>query len=149
MTPITPPEGFRHQTAVQVRWGDVDAMGHVNNATFLTYLEQARITYFNDLKLWDGARGTIGAIMARCEIDYRIPLHAEDQVVVFTRCSRLGNRSFDTEQIIARVRDGDVEVAAQSKIILVVYDYSAGNSARMPEVWREKLKAYEVEPPAE
>jgi acyl-CoA thioesterase FadM len=70
-------------------------------------------------------------------------------VIVFTRCSRLGNRSFDTEQTIARVKGDELEVAANAKIILVVYDYHAGKSARMPETWRDKLKAYEVEPPSD
>lgn len=149
MTPINPPEGFRHQTLVPVRWGDVDAMGHVNNATYLTYLEQARITYFNDLGLWNGQAGKIAPIMARCEIDYRLPLYASDQVVVYTRCARLGNRSFDTEQIIARVNGGDLQIAAQAKVVAVVYDYLSLKSAPMPEAWRDKLKSYEVSPPAE
>ncbi|MBK8025422.1 MAG: acyl-CoA thioesterase [Chloroflexi bacterium] len=149
MPPAVTLEGFRHQVRVPVRWGDLDAMGHVNNATYLTYLEQARITYFRNLGLWDAAPGKVGPIMARCEIDYRAPLHSDDDVVVFTRCSRLGSRSFDTEQVIARVKDGALEIAAQSKIVVVVYDYSAGKSAPMPEAWREKLRAYEVEPPKE
>lgn len=156
LLPITPPpfEGFRHATPIQIRWGDVDALGHVNNANYLTYLEQARITYFTDLGLWDGRASAVGPILARCEIDYRAPLFATDTVVVYTRCTRLGNRSFDTEQVIARLKvaeDGQAtpEMAAQSKIILVVYDYGTLRSTSMPEAWREKLRSYEVTPPAE
>ncbi|MBL8130544.1 MAG: acyl-CoA thioesterase [Anaerolineae bacterium] len=149
MTPNASLEGFRHQLAVPVRWGDLDALGHVNNATYLTYLEQARITYFRDLGLWDAAPGKIGPIMARCEIDYRAPLGAEDQIVVFTRCARLGTRSFDTEQVIARLKGDELEIAAQSRIVVVVYDYAGGKSAPMPELWREKLRGYEVVPPRE
>jgi acyl-CoA thioester hydrolase len=144
-----PPQGFRHAAPIQVRWGDVDALGHVNNAAYLTYLEQARVTYFQELGLWDGLTGKVGPIMARCEIDYRLPLVAADHVVVYTRCTRLGTRSFDTEQLIARARDGAAEVAAQSKIILVVYDYNALRSTPMPEAWRERLRAYEAVPPVE
>ncbi len=147
---ITPPEGFRHFVNIQIRWGDMDVMGHVNNATYLTYLEQARITYFNALGLWDGSAGKVGPIMARAEIDYRTPLHAEDTVVVFTRTARLGSRSFDTEQMIARAHaDGTIEIAAQAKIILVVFDYAAQKSARMADAWREIFRAYEVVPPLE
>lgn len=148
-TATIPPEGFRHAAPIQIRWGDVDALGHVNNATYLTYLEQARVTYFQALGLWDGLTGKVGPIMARCEIDYRLPLVAADQVVVYTRCTRLGTRSFDTEQLITRLRDGGSEVAAQSRIILVVYDYSTLRSTPMPELWREKLRAYEIVAPSE
>ncbi len=93
MTTITAPEGFRHQYAIQVRWGDMDALGHVNNAVYLTYLEQARVDYTRrELKLWDGAAGKIGLIMARVEIDFKLPLFAGDDVHVFTRMVRLGQK---------------------------------------------------------
>ncbi|MDZ4768555.1 MAG: thioesterase family protein [Chloroflexota bacterium] len=154
LTPLPPLDGFRHAAPIQIRWGDLDALGHVNNANYLTYLEQARISYFTSLALWDGSAGTVGPIMARCEIDYRMPLRADDTVIVYTRCVRLGTRSFDTEQVIARatVRPAgktEIEVAAQSKIVLVVYDYTALRSTPMPEMWREQLRAFEVVPPTE
>lgn len=149
MTDLITPEGFRHHIAVQVRWGDLDALGHVNNAVYLTYLEQARITYMNERQLWDGSDGGLGVIMARVAIDYKLPLIATDEVHVFSRCSRLGNRSFDIEQQIIRIRDGQQAISAQGSTVGVAYDYRIGQSAPIPAGWRERIKAYEIVPPAE
>ncbi len=146
-TPMTndypPPEGFRHGVPIQVRWADLDAMGHVNNAKYLTYLEQARIHYINTLGLWDGQATRRGMIMARVELDYKFPLTLAGEVVVYTRTSRLGTKSLDTEQQVVRYLDGEARVAAAAKITLVVYDYERGQSAPIPDAWRATLTAYE------
>jgi acyl-CoA thioester hydrolase len=134
---------FRHTIAMPLRWADLDALGHVNNAAYLTYLEQARIGYFRDLELWDGQPDKIGLIMAKVVLEYKLPLFADDIVAVYTRCSRLGNRSFDTEQIIARSAKGGVQIVAQGTITLVVFDYRTNKSAPIPDDWRERLVAYE------
>lgn len=140
MSTITLPAGFTHTVSIQVRWGDLDAMGHVNNAAYLTYLEQARVTYFSELGLWDGSGGGLGLIMARAEIDYKLPIRGRDAIAVFTRCTRLGTRSFDTAQLIVRVHsDQSLVTVAEARIVIVVYDYSAGQSAPIPDAWRAKL----------
>ena len=140
MDSITPPEGFRHHLAVQVRWGDMDAFGHVNNATYLTYLEMARIDYA--YSLWQRSRER-GLIIARITIDFKLPLFAGDDVHVFTRTSRLGTRSFDTEQLIMRRKDGQLELAAGATVTIVVYDYTANQSVPIPDEWRAAVQAYE------
>lgn len=127
----------------------MDALGHVNNARFLTYFEQARINYVRGLRLWDGIPDKLGLIIARVEIDFRLPLFAGDDVHVFTRCARLGNRSLETEQVVARRKDDQLEVVARGLITIVVYDYRANQSAPIPAEWRNLVKAYEVTPPNE
>ncbi len=150
MTTISPPEGFRHHYPIQVRWGDMDALGHVNNAVYLTYLEQARVDYTRrELGLWDGAAGKIGLVMARVEIDFKLPLFAGDDVRVFTRMVHLGRTSGVTEQLIARVKDDQLEIAARALITIVVYDYANNQPTPIPAAWREQIKTYEIVPPEE
>lgn len=146
MTLITPPEGFRHHIPMPVRWSDLDALGHVNNAVYLTYFEQARISYFNALALWDGSINQLGLIMARAVIDYKLPLNASDDVHVFTRAKRLGTKSFDTEQVLVRRVGDQLETAATGLITIVVFDYQANQSAPIPQAWRDMLTAYEPAP---
>lgn len=136
-------DGFRHSITIDIRFGDIDAMGHVNNAKYLTYMETARITYARDLGLWDGGPPRdIAPIMAKATIEYKLPLNLDDQAVeVYTRVSRLGNKSYDMEHLIVRKRDG--EVAAFGLIVVVAYDYRTGQSTPIPDAWREKLLAYE------
>ena len=111
-----------------VRFRDVDAMGHVNNAVYSTYLEEARIGVLGDL---------IDFILARVEIDFRSELRAAEEVEVRTRCSRVGTKSFDLEHVIA----ADGRVVAEAKSVLVSYDYERGESVPVPDALRERLGA--------
>ncbi len=141
-------DGFRHHMPIQVRWGDMDALNHVNNAAYLSYLEHARINYFTDMALWGGTSTELGLIMARVVMDFKLPLHAGEDAHVFTRCIRLGNRSFETEQVLIRANaDGSQERVAAATITIVVYDYNANHSAPIPERWREGIMAYEPQKP--
>jgi len=137
---LTPPLNFRHSIPVDIRFGDLDAFGHVNNAKYLTYVETARVRYFNELGIWDGGPSEMGLIIAKVTVDFKLPLLLQDRIVVYTRVSRLGNKSFDTECQIIR-EDG--QVAALALITIVVYDYIANVSRVIPDSWRERLIAYE------
>jgi acyl-CoA thioester hydrolase len=135
-------EGFRHAVHVTVRWADLDALGHVNNAIYLTYLEQARIHFIRSLGLWDGKPDKLGLIMAKVVLDYKLPLTDIDQVTVYTRVARLGSKSFETEQHIVRGQGAHLALAATGLITAVVYDYPAQQTAPIPADWRAKLAAY-------
>src|SRR6188768_2836860 len=86
---------FRHKTKIELRFADIDAFGHVNNAVFLTYFEQARVHYFDHVLGWDYDWSKEGVIVARSEIDYILPVHFRDTITMYTGCSRIGNKSFD------------------------------------------------------
>ena len=101
-------------------------MGHVNNAVYSTYLEQARI----------GIMGGLGEmILARVEIDFRAELRAGEDVEVRSTCPRVGTKSFDLEH---EIWVGDRRVA-QAKSVLVGYDYTAGASVPLSEDQRRRL----------
>lgn len=138
----TAPEDYRHHTPMTVRYGDMDTLGHVNNATYLTYFEQARVGYFNELALWDGQPSELGLIVAKITVEYKLPLSMHDGVVdVWTRIARLGTKSFTmTHQII---RASDQAVAATGEIVVVVFDYVNNATAPLPDDWRQRIIAYE------
>jgi acyl-CoA thioester hydrolase len=122
------PGEFAHRVAIDVRFADTDAMGHVNNAVYSTYLEEARIGVLGDL---------VDFILARVEIDFRSELRMADGVEVRTRCSRIGTKSFDLEHEV--VTSGG-RIVAQAKSVLVSYDYKLGASVVVPESLRERLQ---------
>ena len=125
-------EGFDFVHRETVRFRDVDAMGHVNNAVFLTYIEEARIAY---LLRFDA--GVTDMILARAEIDFRAPLCAHDEIEIGVRPAAIGTKSFELEY---EVRSG-AAVAAQAKTVIVSYDYESGRSIELPESWKEALAA--------
>jgi acyl-CoA thioester hydrolase len=125
-------EGFDFMHRETVRFRDVDALGHVNNAVFLTYLEEARIAFLVPL----GAEVS-NMILARVEIDFRAPLRMGDEFEIGVRPANVGTKSFELEY---EVRSGDA-VAAEAKTVLVSFDYESGRSIELPESWREALAA--------
>ena len=125
-------EGFDFVHRETVRFRDVDAMGHVNNAVFLTYLEDARIAFLQPF----GAEPA-GMILARVEVDFRAPLQVGDEIEIGVRPAKVGEKSFELEY---EVRAGQT-VAAGAKTVLVSYDYETGRSVEMPQSWREALAA--------
>jgi acyl-CoA thioester hydrolase len=125
-------EGFDFVHRETVRFRDVDSMGHVNNAVFLTYIEEARIAYL----LPFGAEVT-NMILARVEIDFRAPLRVGDELEIGVRPSGVGTKSFELEYV---VRSADA-VAAEAKTVIVSFDYESGRSVDVPQAWREALAA--------
>ena len=120
----------------RVRFRDLDAMGHVNNAVFLTYIEDARVAFLQHL----GAATTLedmSIIVARIEIDFRAPVGFNDELEVAVRASRFGEKSFDLDYEL-RV---DGQVVAEAKSVLVSYDYGKGEATQIPDEWRERLAA--------
>ena len=120
----------------RVRFRDLDAMGHVNNAVFLTYIESARVAFLQQL----GAATTLedmSIIVARIEIDFRAPVGFGEEVEIAVRASRFGGKSFDLDY---ELRVGG-QLVAEAKSVLVSYDYRRGEAVELPDEWREKLAA--------
>jgi acyl-CoA thioester hydrolase len=118
----------------RVRFRDLDPMGHVNNAVFLTYLEQARVALFAEAGAATGLQD-MNMIVARVEIDFKAPVRLGGEVEIAVRASRFGTKSFDLEYEL-RV---DGELVAQAKSVQVAYDYGRREPVPVPHGWRDKL----------
>lgn len=132
---------FKQKTQVQIRFKDIDMMGHVNNANYITYFELARLTYFDALKD-EGVRidwVNEGVILAKIEMEYKQPILLEDKVFVYTWVSRMGSKSFDMACSIVRVIDGVEVEAAKGLAIIVCFNYKANQTIAIPEIWKAKM----------
>ncbi len=132
---------FFHPT--EVRYGDLDPQGHVNNAKHLTFFEQARIAYMIELGLFtkDQSFMEIGVILADVHITYHAPIYFGEHIKVGVRISKLGNKSMIWEQNIVDAKTG--KVLAKGEVIMVTYDYREEKTVNIPHEWREKIKAFE------
>jgi acyl-CoA thioester hydrolase len=119
----------------RVRFRDLDGMGHVNNAVFLTYLEQARSAFLVVHGLASSIE-EISIILARVEIDFRSPVSYGETVDVELRPVRLGTKSFELEYTL---RAGD-RVVAEAKSVQVGFDYETGATIPIPDAWRKLLR---------
>jgi acyl-CoA thioester hydrolase len=110
----------------RVRFRDCDAMGHVNNAVYSTFLEEARIEVLD---------GLTDVILARVEIDFRAELRAGEEIEIGTRCSRIGTKSLELEH---EIRTGG-RVAAEARSVLVGYDYERAESVPLSEELKARV----------
>ncbi|WP_117238544.1 acyl-CoA thioesterase [Thermus sediminis] len=131
-------EGFPVVVPIEVRFRDLDALGHVNNAVYLTYLEMARVAYFSRLKRDWLEKGHF--ILARAEVDFLRPILLEDPVEVGVRVVRLGRSSFEMEYL---VRAGGEE-AARGKTVQVWLE--GGRPAPLPQEVRDRIAQMEGRP---
>lgn len=133
-------QGFQYSKPIEVRYADVDLMGHVNNAKFLTYIEHARSDYFRKSCNWDWAK--LGMVLARTEIDYKKPILLNHRPVVWIRTTRLGQTSFTQENFIAEA-DQPSQLYAAATSVLVHVDYSTGKPLSIPEHLKKAIRQYE------
>ncbi|HEU4972078.1 MAG TPA: thioesterase family protein [Gaiellaceae bacterium] len=127
---------MRHEKRVEIRWSDVDAYMHVNNAVYATYLEECRDEWV------DRALGDLGDawdfVLARVAIDFRRELRLEDEeVVVSCTLQRIGNSSVTLSEEI-RTREG--ELSAEGEAVLVARDRELGRSRPLTEAEREAFE---------
>ncbi len=128
---------FDYEKEMEVRFRDLDMMGHLNNAVYATYLEQARVEYIEDVV--EEPLMEIGAVVADLHLDFERPIDWGDDVVVAVRADELGTSSIPLEYEI-RV-DGDV--AATAETLMVTFDPEAGEPRPIPDAWRERIQAHE------
>ena len=116
-------EDFLFHHNIQTRWKDMDSFGHINNAVYLTYIEDARTTLF---KRWNLNSQNKSVIVASLKIDYFTQIKHPSKLIIGSKISRIGNSSFDIQSAI--FIDGLKKPAALSLVICVCYDYDNGKS---------------------
>lgn len=134
---------FRFYHPIEVRYGDLDPQGHLNNSRYLTYFEQARVHYFIELGLFTPGQSfmDIGVIMAEARVTFHKAVQFGQAVKVGVRTGKLGNKSMTVEQAIVDAASG--ETLATGEVILVAYDYRRGETFSIPDEWRARLAGYE------
>ncbi len=137
-------EGFKHKTPIQVRFKDVDMMEHINNAEYFSYVELARLKYFDEVVGPDADwHDQHGLIMAHFEIDFREAGSFDDNISVYTRCSKLGTKSFDLEWCIVKETGSTEKILAEGKTIVACYDYETRKAKEIPPERRKLIEEFE------
>ncbi|RYY37662.1 MAG: acyl-CoA thioesterase [Sphingobacteriaceae bacterium] len=135
---------YRYKTDIPIRFSDLDAYGHVNNAIYLTYFEIARTSYWTEAIGWDW--NTAGVILGRSEINYLKPLTLNDKISCYVRTTRIGNSSFDVMHVLVKHTETGEEVCTTGKTVCISYDYPANKSTPIPRPERQKMIEFD-EPP--
>lgn len=136
-------ERFRVVVPVQVRFRDLDAMGHVNNAVYLTYLEMGRLAYYRELMGLQDPKD-FNFILAHLSIDFRSPVVLGETVYVGIRVTRVGNKSFHFAYELREGASG--RLVAEATSVQVMYDYRRQTTMPVSPEFRQRLEAFEGRP---
>jgi len=120
-------------TAINVRWADLDAYAHVNGSTYFTYMETARVLFYEFLG-FDCLRGPLSTFIARSECDYNIAIGPDATVMVDVVVSRVGKTSMD---LLYRLHDAKGATFATGKSVMVIVDAITLRPAAVPECFHE------------
>jgi len=122
---------------VPVRWGELDALGHVNNTVFFRWFEDVRIATFTELGIrWDGP-SSVGPILATTRCDFLAPVRFPATVTAGCWIGRVGTTSFTMHY---EVRVGD-DVVARGEGVIVLVDYGSGAKVPVDDGLRQRLEA--------
>ncbi len=126
---------------VQIRFADVDMARHVHNAVYLQWFELARMELLKRFIPQDHDWRAEGLILARNEVDHRMPIHLPDRIEAEAWCGTIGNKSFDLLYTIRRLDGPKPGVCAEGRSVMVCYDLENERSIPVPGAWRLALES--------
>lgn len=134
---------MKHKASIQIRFADTDMLGHVNNANYLTYMELARMSYFNEVVNDAVDWSKEGVILAKAVVDYRRPILIEDTLYVYLAVDHISSKSFNFSYRFVVVKEGEEITYAEGSTIMVCFDYQLQKSIVMPEKWKSRIMQFE------
>ncbi len=133
-------QGYALALPVEVRFRDMDSMGHVNNAVFFTYFENARIAYWRAVP-GIRSRRALDYILARAECDFRSPVTLEDELTCHIRVGSFGRSSFTFEYLLREERTG--RTVAEGRTVQAMYDYASRTTRPIDEGLKAAIREFE------
>lgn len=133
---------FKHKTPIQIRFRDIDNLGHVNSAVHFSYFELSRIHYFNALMGKDSRNywAEISIVVAKVEMDYKQQILLNDSIYSYVWVSRIGTKSFDMTFSLVKEDEKGVETeVAKGMAILVCINLKSNQTVAIPDLWKEKM----------
>lgn len=135
---------YSHEFAMSVRYDDLDTYRHVNNKKFLSFMEDARIAYLDNVGGFEHhKRDEYGVVIAHQAVDYWQVILYGDVVRVYTRCTRLGNKSMEFHHLLEVEREGERIAAAGGVTVLVSIDPRSGETISNDPTLIDRIRALE------
>lgn len=132
---------YFHITPIQIRFNDIDKLGHVNNSVYQQYFDLGRVEYFNHVLIEDMDWEVEGLILASISIDYLKPIEIHEKIFARTKIYHIGNKSIKMCQEL--YNDATGEIHATSKSIMVGYSNNTKSTLVVAERWRRQIATFE------
>ena len=131
---------MKHRIPVQLRFNDIDILGHLNNTVYFSLYDLGKARYMEDAGLRGKGPGAPTSVIADVHCTYIHPIHYGDDIYVETRCTEVGEKHFVLEQ---EMTDGDGDVRSKCRTVMVYIDPTTQKSAPLPDAYRERIREYE------
>ncbi len=128
---------FHQESPVQIRFNDIDLLGHVNNATLQEYFDLGRMHYIHEAFGDELFKGNKALIIASIHTDFVMPTFLREDIVVKTAILRIGEKSLQMEQHLVETNTNEVKAVCKS--VMVAIDKQMHQSIVMPQSWRDKI----------
>lgn len=130
---------MKHKIQAQLRFNDIDILGHLNNTVYFSLYDLGKAKYMEEAQLREPGPQPPTSVIADVHCSYIKPVHYGDEIYICTECTEIGEKSFVLEQ---EMIDSEGEVRSRCRTVMVYFDPSTGHSAPVPEWFRDKIKAY-------
>lgn len=127
---------MKHKIPVQLRFNDIDILGHLNNTVYFSLYDLGKAKYMEELGLRAPGPSAPACVIADVHCSYFLPIHYGDEIYVATECSEVGEKHFILSQ---EMMDKDGEVRSKCSSVMVYIDPASGKSAPLPENWKHRL----------
>lgn len=132
---------YRHHQPIQLRFNDIDMLGHVNNTLYFEYMDMAKTRYFQAVLGERFEWNTIGLVIVNINCDFCQPSFIDDNLEVVTAVTSIGEKSLTLEQQVVNKDDGSVR--CHCRTVMVGFDAATNSSMPITPMWREALSNYE------
>lgn len=131
---------MKHKIKAQLRFNDIDILGHLNNTVYLSLYDLGKASYMEETGLRAHGPTPPTSVIADVHCSYLKPIRYGDEIYVWTACTEIGDKSFVLEQ---EMIDDKGEVRSRCRTVMVYIDPATGHPATVPEDYREKIHSYE------
>lgn len=144
MLPAPELSSFRSKLPVQLRFNDIDILGHVNNTVYFSFYDTGKAYYFNAVRGSKMNWQKVETVIANVNCTYMQPIIFGEEIDVYTRCTAIGEKSFVLLQTLVERTSGTVKSVCET--VMVSFDPATGKSTPIPDDWRRDLEAFEGHP---
>lgn len=131
---------YPHSIEVQLRFNDIDILGHLNNTVYFSLYDMGKALYMKEAGLRASGQDRPASVIADIHCTYFQPIHFDDKISVATRCSHIGEKSYTLEQILV---DDKGVVRSKCETVMVYFNPETGKSEVLPEMYRRRIEEYE------
>lgn len=132
------PSEFGHSADLQIRFSDVDVLGHVNNTVYMSFYDTGKALFFTDILERKVDWKSVDTVIANIDCCFVAPIFFGEKIEVLTRCEAIREKSFEVMQMIVEKDTRAVKSACRT--VMVCFDHATQGSMEMPEMWRTALE---------